>query len=64
MTIQLGKRFVAVLHVLIMSSPLFSVSPMENVLLLAPAINPFCFQVSGSNIRFFTYKALMIALVF
>ena len=35
----------------------------EKRLFLAPSANPFCFQVTGSNTRFFTYKVFMVALV-
>ena len=63
-TIHLRQWVVAVLLVLILSSPLCPVSAVRNAFFLTPAANPFYFQVIGSNIRFFTYKAFIVALVF
>ena len=64
MTIQLGQRVIAVMLVLILPYPLYSASAMRNAFFLAPTANPFCFQVIGSNVRSFTYKAFIVALVF
>ena len=67
MAIQLEQKVVAALLVLILFSRLCPVSAVRNAFFPPSVVKPLSqvfFPIMGSDIRFFNYKAFMMALVY